>query len=163
MKHSVELFMPAEETTFGRSLYTEGNGHPPLDRNNIDTIYRKSIAPYEYWSIKEVGASREWMRKPLLFNDPLYLVNYLYAAVVAVALYDRAHTDPNVASKYEALLSSGFDAQAQAILARMGIWSKRQPFSYRRRPTNYSSFTRLKGNRPGKGPGGADPAYVSVL
>jgi oligoendopeptidase F len=122
MKHSVELFMPAEETTFGRSLYTEGNGHPPLDRNNIDTIYRKSIAPYEYWSIKEVGASREWMRKPLLFNDPLYLVNYLYAAVVAVALYDRAHTDPNVASKYEALLSSGFDAQAQAILARMGIW-----------------------------------------
>jgi oligoendopeptidase F len=69
----------------------------------------------------KVGASREWMRKRLLFDDPLYLVNYLYAAVVAVALYDRAHTDLDFASKFEALLRSGFDAEPQAILARMGI------------------------------------------
>jgi oligoendopeptidase F len=61
------------------------------------------------------------MRKTLLFDDPLYLVNYLYAAVVAVALYDRAHTDPDFASKYEALLRRGFDAEQQVILVRMGI------------------------------------------
>lgn len=120
-KISAELFMSAEETTFERSLYTEANGHPLLDRDSIDTMYRKSIAPYEYWPIEEVGTSRQWMSKSLLFDDPLYLVNYLYAAVVAVALYDRAHTDPDFASKYEALLRSGFDADPQAILARMGI------------------------------------------
>ena len=120
-KLSAELFMSAEETTFERSLYTEANGHSLLARDSIDAIYRKSIAPYEYWPIDEVGASREWMRKSLLFDDPLYLVNYLYAAVVAVALYDRAHTDPDFASKYEALLRRGFDADSQAILARMGI------------------------------------------
>ncbi len=120
-KLSAELFMSAEETAFEQSLYTEASGHPLMNRGSIDAIYRKSIAPYEYWPMSDVGTSREWMRKSLLFEDPLYLVNYLYAAVVAVALYDRAHSDPNFASKYEALLSRGFDAEPQTLLASMNI------------------------------------------
>ncbi len=120
-KLSAELFMSAEETAFERSLYTEANGHPLLDKASIDAIYRKSIAPYEYWPMSDVGNSREWMRKSLLFDDPLYLVNYLYAAVVAVALYDRSHTDPGFAANYERLLRRGFDAPPQTLLASMGI------------------------------------------
>ena len=120
-KLSAELFMSAEETAFERSLYTEASGHPLLDRASIDAIYRKSISPYEYWPMSDVGNSREWMRKSLLFEDPLYLVNYLYAAVVAVALYDRSHTDPDFAAKYEKLLRRGFDAPPQTLLASMDI------------------------------------------
>jgi oligoendopeptidase F len=120
-KLSAELFMSAEETTFERSLYTEASGHRLLDRASIDAIYRKSIAPYEYWPMNDFGNSREWMRKSLLFDDPLYLVNYLYAAVVAVALYDRSHTDPDFAAKYERLLRRGFDAPPQTLLASMDI------------------------------------------
>jgi oligoendopeptidase F len=120
-KVSHELFDSAEETAFERSLYTEPRGGGLLDRTRIDILFAASIRPYEYWPIEEVGASREWMRKSLLLDDPLYLVNYLYAAVAAVALYDRAHTDPDFASKYEALLRRGFDAEPQVILARMDI------------------------------------------
>jgi oligoendopeptidase F len=120
-KISLELFTSAEETAFERSLYTENRGSALLDRTQIDVLFADSIRPYEYWPVEEVGVSHEWMRKRLLFDDPLYLVNYLYAAVVAVALYDRAHTDPDFASKYEALLRRGFDADPQVILARMGI------------------------------------------
>ena len=120
-KISLELFTSAEETAFERSLYTEPGGDALLDRARIDVLFAASIRPYEYWPVEEVGVSREWMRKRLLFDDPLYLVNYLYAAVVAVALYDRAHTDPDFASKYEALLRRGFDREPQSILARMGI------------------------------------------
>jgi oligoendopeptidase F len=120
-KLSAELFMSAEETAFERSLYTEASGHSLLDRASIDAIYRKSIAPYEYWPMSDVGNSREWMRKSLLFEDPLYLVNYLYAAVVAVALYERSHTDPDFAAKYEKLLRRGFDAPPETLLASMGI------------------------------------------
>jgi oligoendopeptidase F len=120
-KLSVELFVSAEETSFERSLYTAASGHALLDRAGIDAIYRESISPYEYWPIAEIGASRQWIRKSLLFEDPLYLVNYLYAAVVAVALYDRIHTDRDFASKYEALLRRGFDAGPQALLASMNV------------------------------------------
>ncbi len=120
-KLSAELFMSAEETTFERSLYTEASGRPMLDRDSIDAIYRKSIAPFEYWPMNDVGNSGGWMRKSLLFEDPLYLVNYLYAAVVAVALYERSHTDPDFAAKYERLLRRGFDAPPQTLLASMDI------------------------------------------
>ena len=120
-KLSAELFMSAEETSFERSLYTEATGHVLLDRGSIDEIYRKSIGPYEYWPMNDVGKSREWMRKSLLFEDPLYLVNYLYAAVIAVALFDRVHTDPGFAAKYETLLRRGFDASPQALLSSLSI------------------------------------------
>lgn len=120
-KLSAELFMSAEETTFERSLYTKASGHPLLDRTSIDEIYHQSIAPYEFWPMSDVGNSREWMRKSLLFEDPLYLVNYLYAAVVAVALYERSHTDPDFVTKYENLLRRGVDAPPETLLASMGI------------------------------------------
>ena len=120
-KLSVELFVSAEETGFERSLYTQTIGQPLLDRAKIDSLYQASIAPYEYWTVADVGRSRGWMRKALIFEDPLYLVNYLYASVIAVALFDKSHTDPRFATKYEALLRRGFDSEPQAILASIGI------------------------------------------
>jgi oligoendopeptidase F len=115
------LFITTEETAFERSLYTEANGHSLLDRSKIDSIYRDSVSPYEYWPMDDVGVSYYWIRKSLLFQDPLYEVNYLYAALVAVALYEHAHADPQFAAKYEALLSRGFYATPQTLLATMNI------------------------------------------
>jgi oligoendopeptidase F len=118
---SFELFASAEETGFERSLYLTASGHAPLDRAQIDKIYQDSITPYEYWPMSDVGTSRQWMQKSLLFEDPLYLVNYLYAAFVAVALLDKAESDPDFARKYAALLRRGFDAEPQTLLQAMGI------------------------------------------
>jgi oligoendopeptidase F len=120
-KLSVELFVSAEETAFERSLYLKASGHAPLDRAQIDAIYRESVTPYENWPPAEAGLSRQWMSKSLVFEDPLYLINYLYAATVAVALYDRAKSDHDFAAKYERLLRRGFDAEPQTLLATMGI------------------------------------------
>ncbi len=118
---SFDLFGAAEETSFERNLYMASSGNGLLDRPQIDKIYQDSIQPYEYWPMNEVGVSRSWMRKSLLFEDPLYLVNYLYAEFVAVALFDKAKSDPDFAKKYEALLRRGFDADPQTLLLSIGI------------------------------------------
>ncbi len=120
-KLTVELFVSAEETEFERSLYTQSVGKQILDQAEVDSLFRTSIAPYEYWPASDVGQSRGWMRKSLVFEDPLYLVNYLYASVVAVALFEKSHTDPDFAGKYEVLLRRGFDVEPQALLATLGI------------------------------------------
>jgi oligoendopeptidase F len=120
-KISLELYSSAEETTLERNLYTAASGNALLDRAQIDRIYQDSIRPYESWPMSDVGVSRGWMRKSLLFEDPLYLVNYLYAAFVAVALYDKAESDPNFAAEYETLLRRGFDADPQTLLLSIGI------------------------------------------
>ena len=113
--------MTTEETSFERSLYTLAVGHALLTRAQIDSAYRDAIAPYEYWAPSDTGASRNWIRKALIFEDPLYEVNYLYAALVAVALYDHAHSDPDFAAKYEQLLRRGFYAEPDVLLATMNI------------------------------------------
>jgi oligoendopeptidase F len=120
-KLSLELFVSAEETAFERSLYVQSIGQPLLDRAKIDSLYQASIAPYEYWAPSDVGQSRLWMRKALLFEDPLYLENYLYASVIAVALYNKSHSDPEFAKRYEALLRRGFDSEPQDLLSSIGI------------------------------------------
>jgi oligoendopeptidase F len=120
-KISLELFVSAEETAFERDLYTQALGQPMLDRATIDAAFRTSLMPYEYFPENDVARSRGWMRKSLLFEDPLYLVNYLYASVIAVALYDRSHSDPDFTAKYEALMRRGFDSEPQTLLASLGI------------------------------------------
>jgi oligoendopeptidase F len=118
---AVEIFASAEEAGFERRLYAAALGQPLLDRPKIDAIYRASIAAYEHWDMSDVGTSQRWMSKELLFEDPLYLVNYLYASFVAVALWDRSRTDPDFAGKYEALLRRGFDAEPNVLLGSLGI------------------------------------------
>ncbi|MBD5606636.1 MAG: M3 family oligoendopeptidase, partial [Candidatus Eremiobacteraeota bacterium] len=116
-----QIFTSAEETSFERSLYTSAAGHPLLDRMQIDALYRRAVGPYEYWPMTDIGASRAWMRKSLLFEDPLYLVNYLYASLVAVSLYTKAEADPHFANSYEALLKRGFDDNPEVLLSSLGI------------------------------------------
>jgi oligoendopeptidase F len=120
-KISLELFVSAEETTFEENLYTQASGHALLDSAKLDTVFQNAIQPYESWPMSDAGSSRNWMRKSLLWEDPLYLVNYLYASVVAIALFDKAHSDPAFPEKYEALLRRGFDADPQDLLATMNI------------------------------------------
>ncbi len=120
-KISLELFTSAEEASFERNLYKSASGHPLLERSQIDDLYRSSIQPYEVWPLADVGTSRAWISKTLLFADPLYLVNYLYAALVAVTLFDRVQEDPHFANAYEALLRRGFDADPDILLASIGV------------------------------------------
>jgi oligoendopeptidase F len=120
-KIALELFVSAEEAAFERSLYLEAAGRGLLDRARIDALFQASLAPFESWPMADIGRSRGWMQKSLVFEDPLYLVNYLYASVIAVALFERSRTDPDFAPKYENLLRRGFDAPPQVLLDSMGI------------------------------------------
>ncbi|MCW1777484.1 hypothetical protein NB693_24560 [Pantoea ananatis] len=55
------------------------------------------------------------MGKRLLYQDPLYLVNYLYAGLLASSLYDQASSGaPGFPSRYHALLSDGSCAPSSA-------------------------------------------------
>ncbi|WP_089408884.1 hypothetical protein [Granulicella rosea] len=120
-KIALELFESAEETSFEKNLYTQAAGHAMLDREKVDAIFQSTLRPYEFYPMADAGASRNWMRKSLVFEDPHYLVNHLYASVIAVALFDKAHSDPGFAEKYGALLRRGFDADPKVLLATMGI------------------------------------------
>ncbi|WP_213807387.1 M3 family metallopeptidase [Granulicella sp. dw_53] len=120
-KIAFEVFASAEETSFERSLYIGAHEEVLLDQNAIDSLYRKAVSPFETNDVYRLAVSSEWMRKKLLFEDPLYLVNYLYASIVACSLYEQAHSDPNFPEKYIHLLQGGFNASPDILMTSVGV------------------------------------------
>jgi oligoendopeptidase F len=59
------------------------------------------------------------MTKSLMFQDPLYLVNYLYAGLLATKMFDMVKHDPvGFQKRYLDLLRNGFYAPPDQLLAK---------------------------------------------
>jgi hypothetical protein len=59
------------------------------------------------------------MMIPLMYEDPFYDLNYVYAAVLALQYYEMLENDPERFRKgYVALLKNGFDAPPQDLLKK---------------------------------------------
>ncbi|GAA3990326.1 M3 family metallopeptidase [Mucilaginibacter dorajii] len=119
-KLSLELFTSVEEGTFEQGLYdgvADGNIH---NREDIDNLYASIMNPYDIYFAGEPERRSEWTNKRLLYDDPIYNVNYLYAILVSCKLYTMVHQDQQgFALKYTALLKNGFDAPATDLLKKI--------------------------------------------
>ena len=92
-------------------------------REDIDSLYTATMKPYDLFFEAEPERKIEWLDKRLVFDDPLYNVNYLYAILVTCQLYQQAHIDPKkFAVNYRNLLENGYPAPANILLKKyMGI------------------------------------------
>jgi oligoendopeptidase F len=58
-----------------------------------------------------------WITKNLMVQDPLYLVNYLYAGLLATKMFDMIKQEPmSFQTRYAALLREGFHAPPEELL-----------------------------------------------
>ena len=108
-----QVFTSAEEGELEQGLYDGVTAGTIRNADDIDKLNGGILDRYELFAPQEPSMRLNWMRKRLLINDPLYLVSYLYAGLVACKLYDMIEADPTAfAKRYTALLSEGFDAPA---------------------------------------------------
>ncbi len=118
-KLSLEVFTSAEEGAFEQGLYdgvTAGNINTQAD---VDSLYAGIMNKYDIYFPNEPQRHSEWINKRLVFDDPLYNVNYLYAMLVTCKLYELQHTDPKTfATNYTALLKNGFNAPVNVLLKK---------------------------------------------
>jgi oligoendopeptidase F len=112
-KLSFEVFTSAEEGTFEQGLYDGVAAGRINTQGDIDSLYAGIMNKYDIYFAGEPQRRSEWINKRLVFDDPLYNVNYLYAILVSCKLYAMVHQDPiGFATKYTALLKNGFDMPA---------------------------------------------------
>lgn len=118
-----EIFASAEEGAFEQGLYDGVANGTIKERKDIDSLYVGTMKPYDLFFDAEPERKSEWMDKRLVFDDPLYNVNYLYAILVTCQLYQQAHDAPKkFALNYRSLLENGFPAPADVLLKKnMGI------------------------------------------
>ena len=114
-----EVFTSAEEATLEQGIYDGVTAGKINDGSDLDSLSAKILNQYELFAADEPELRKNWMRKRLLYEDPLYLVNYLYAALVACKFYEMDKANPDDFQKrYMALLREGFDAPAADLIQK---------------------------------------------
>ncbi len=114
-----QVFTSAEEGALEQSIYDGVAAGRITDGAGLDALTLATLKDYDIWPATEPEQAHLWMTKSLMFEDPLYLVNYLYAGLLATRLYEMALADPaGFAPRYRALQAGGFDAPPDALLAK---------------------------------------------
>ncbi|MCC4595647.1 M3 family metallopeptidase [Xanthomonas campestris pv. phormiicola] len=113
-----QIFTSAEETELEQAIYDGAIAGTLRNAGDFDALTASIWGQYGDWDARYPQSQHAWMGKRLLYQDPLYLVNYLYAGLLASSLYDQASTaSPGFQTRYHALLSDGFAAPPDALLA----------------------------------------------
>jgi oligoendopeptidase F len=114
-----EIFTSAEEAQLEAAIYDGVTRGKIRNAADLDALTLATTARFEIWPGIDPELKHAWIGKRLMFQDPLYLANYLYAGLLATKMFAMATTDPrDFQKRYEAMMASGFDAPPKEILKR---------------------------------------------
>jgi oligoendopeptidase F len=112
-----QLFTSAEEAALEQSIYDGVVGGRIKNAADLDEVSMSIWGKYEIWPSFEPQHAHIWTTKSLMYEDPLYLVNYLYAGLLATKMFDMVKHDPvDFQRRYAELLRKGFDAPPKDLL-----------------------------------------------
>lgn len=112
----------AQDADLEQQIYDSVSAGSVTSADDFDRLTRRVDAAYSATARPDSGGGR-WMMVSLLFDDPLYLSNYLYSGLLSVTYFvryqrDSAHFIPG----YLALLRAGHTDTPAALLRRhLGI------------------------------------------
>lgn len=114
-----QIFTSAEEGDLEQSIYDGTVAGSIKNAADLDKVTLTTMSKYDIWPAYQPQLAHTWMTKRLMYQDPLYLVNYMYAGLLATKMFDMAQRDPvDFQKRYMELLSGGADAPPEEILRR---------------------------------------------
>ncbi|MGH9643579.1 MAG: M3 family metallopeptidase, partial [Terriglobales bacterium] len=78
-----QIFTSAEEATLEQSIYDGVAAGKIGNASNLDALTLVALDKFETPHMGEPEHAHLWATKRLMYEDPLYLVNYLYAGLIA--------------------------------------------------------------------------------
>ncbi|WP_266158533.1 M3 family metallopeptidase [Dyella silvatica] len=114
-----QIFTSAEEGDLEQSIYDGTVAGNIKNAADLDKLTLATMSKYDIWPAYQPQLAHTWMTKRLMYQDPLYLVNYMYSGLLATKMFDMAQRDPaDFQQRYMQLLSSGADASPEERLRR---------------------------------------------
>jgi len=116
----LQLFIASEEAQLEQSIYQGVAAGTLGTADDLDALTLKVLSGYGMMAERYPALGATWETKRLMYEDPLYLANYLFAGLVAVQLYVQEQQDPQgFRQRYLAVLSEGFDRAPQEQVAQL--------------------------------------------
>lgn len=116
----LQLFTSSEEAQLEQSIY-EGVADNTLGTaDDLDALTGRVLARFGQDPERYPQLCNGWIGKRLMYDDPNYLVNYLYAGLLAVQLFVQDQRDPaGFRERYLAVLGEGFDRAPTEQVAQL--------------------------------------------
>ena len=117
---SFQIFTSAEEATLEQAIHDGVIAGRIRNASDLDALTRATLTTYDIWASSEPDRQHLWMTKQLMFEDPLYLVNYLYAGLFATKTYAMLKSgDLAFRARYLSLLEEGYNAAPATLMRRL--------------------------------------------
>jgi oligoendopeptidase F len=117
---SFQVFTSAEEATLEQGVYDGVVAGRIRNASDLDALTSATLTTYDVWASDEPDRHHLWMTKQLMFEDSLYLVNYLYAGLFATKTYAMLKSgDLAFRGRYLAFLKEGYDAPPATLMRRL--------------------------------------------
>ena len=121
---AMELFHGAQDADLEQSIYNAAAaGDGRLGADELDSLTSRVDAAYSIAGETRPEVRARWITARLLYEDPLYLFNYMYSGLLSLQLFERYQRDPAAfGARYVALLSAGYrTAPTAAVRQAFGI------------------------------------------
>ncbi|AWH55118.1 peptidase [Stenotrophomonas sp. ESTM1D_MKCIP4_1] len=116
----LQVFIASEEAQLEESIYQGVAAGTLGTADDLDALTLDVLSGYGMMAQRYPALGATWETKRLMYEDPLYLANYLFAGLVAVQLYVQEQLDPQgFRQRYLAVLSEGFDRAPQEQVAQL--------------------------------------------
>jgi oligoendopeptidase F len=124
LNKAMEVFHGAQDADLEQSIYDalEASGST-IGADDLDRLTSRVDAAYTIHGEDAPETRARWITARLLYEDPLYLFNYMYSGSLSLKLFECYQRDPAAfGARYVALLSSGYRATpAVAMRQAFGI------------------------------------------
>ena len=112
-------FVAGAEAELEQRIYTEAQRGKLLSADFLDQITKSIYTRYSLYGDSVTELRHQWMLVPLMYEDPFYDLNYVYAGVLGLKYFEMLQKDPGgFRHNYIALLRNGFDAPPRELLKK---------------------------------------------
>jgi oligoendopeptidase F len=117
-----EVVLGAQDADLEQAVYDSVAAGRIATADDFDSLSTRVMGAYSIWEPANPQRREQWIYAQLLYNDPLYLVNYMYSGAIALSLFEQYRRDPAAfAPRYVRFLEEGYVASPPVLLAKLGV------------------------------------------
>ena len=115
----LDAFYGAQDALLEQQIYDGVSAGGVRGADDLDSLTRQVDERFSVFAATTPELANRWATVSLMFEDPLYDVNYVYGGLLALKYYQLYSADrEQFVPRYLALLKHGFDQAPAALLKR---------------------------------------------
>lgn len=119
LDRATALFGNARASHFEQALYDSIPRGGVRDADAAEALMQRIGSAYSIWYGENGEWKDQWINHIQYYTFPLYQVNYVYSALLALKYFELYSRDPAAfVERYVALLANGYDDEPDALLRR---------------------------------------------